>query len=49
MHKAFGGLNDDQAQAPYDELVEWLARSNRAGNTSLVIPSGYLEIVVHRA
>jgi ubiquinone/menaquinone biosynthesis C-methylase UbiE len=49
VHKAFGRLDEDQAQALYDELVELLERSNRAGSTSLVVPSEYLEIVVHRA
>lgn len=49
VHKAFGRLEEEQAKALYGELVDLLERSNRAGSGSLVVPSEYLEIVVHRA
>ncbi len=44
-HKAFAALPADQAEALRRDLVELLERSNRAGPSSLVVPSEYLEIV----
>ena len=48
VHKAFGRLEDEQANALHEELVELLTRMNQAGPESLVVPSDYLEIVIHR-
>ena len=48
VHKAFGALPADQAEALNSDLVELLNRLNVAGAGSLVVPSEYLEIVVTR-
>lgn len=48
VHKAFGRLDEQQAGALQAELTELISRSNQAGGSSLVVPSQYLEIVVHR-
>lgn len=48
MHKAFATLPADDAQALERDLTELLTRMNRAGPSSLVVPSEYLEVVVIR-
>lgn len=48
VHKAFASLATDQALALKRDLGELLDGLNRAGTTSLVVPSEYLEIVVTR-
>ena len=48
VHKAFGALPADRAEALNNDLVELLNRLNVAGEGSLVVPSEYLEIVVTR-
>jgi hypothetical protein len=48
VHKAFAALPADAAAALHDDLVALLERSNRAGPSSLVVPSEYLEVVVTR-
>ncbi len=48
VHKAFGALPTDRAEALNGDLVELLNRLNVAGAGSLVVPSEYLEIVVTR-
>jgi len=48
MHKAFAALPADGAQALEHDLTELLTRMNRAGPSSLVVPSEYLEVVVVR-
>lgn len=48
VHKAFGALPADKAEALNGDLVELLDRLNVAGAGSLVVPSEYLEIVVTR-
>jgi ubiquinone/menaquinone biosynthesis C-methylase UbiE len=48
VHKAFASLSTDQAIALKRDLAELLNGLNRAGATSLVVPSEYLEIVVTR-
>lgn len=48
VHKAFASLPTDQAMALKRDLGELLDGMNRAGKTSLVVPSDYLEIVVTR-
>lgn len=49
VHKAFGALPSEGAAALEADLLALLARSNRAGDTSLVVPSQYAEVVVTRA
>ena len=48
VHKAFAALPADKAEALEQDLTELLNSLNRAGTTSLVVPSEYLEIVVTR-
>ncbi len=49
IHKAFLALPAEQGKVLEHDLTELLNRSNRAGPSSLVVPSDYLEIVVGRA
>jgi SAM-dependent methyltransferase len=46
VNKAFAAQPPEQAEALAGELAELLASLNRAGPGSLVVPSGYLEVVV---
>ena len=48
MHKAFATLPAEDAKALERDLTELLTRMNRAGPSSLVVPSEYLEVVVTR-
>ncbi len=48
VHKAFLALPTDKATALEQDLTELLNRLNRAGPSTLVVPSEYLEIVVTR-
>jgi SAM-dependent methyltransferase len=48
IHKAFAVLPADGAMALERDLTELLNRMNRAGDTSLVVPSEYLEVVITR-
>ena len=48
VHKAFASLPADQAKALERDLTDLLNSMNRAGTSSLVVPSEYLEIVVTR-
>ncbi len=48
VHKAFAALPADGAQALEHDLTALLNRMNQAGDTSLVVPSEYLEVVVTR-
>lgn len=48
VHKAFASLPPDRASALENDLAALLERFNRAGPGSLVVPSEYLEVVVHR-
>jgi len=48
VHKAFASLPPEGAAALERDLTELLNRLNRAGPSSLVVPSDYLEIVVTR-
>jgi SAM-dependent methyltransferase len=48
IHKAFAALPAEGALALERDLTELLDRMNRAGDTSLVVPSEYLEVVVTR-
>ena len=48
VHKAFAALPEDAARALDRDLVDLLKRMNRAGESSLVVPSEYAEVVVTR-
>ena len=48
IHKAFAALPADGAVALEHDLTDLLTRMNQAGNASLVVPSEYLEVVLHR-
>jgi len=48
VHKAFGTLSADAAQALEADLTTLLEKLNRAGPDSLVVPSEYLEVVMTR-
>ena len=45
-HKAFAALDGDGQARLYADLVELLERHNVGGETSLVVPGAYLEIVI---
>lgn len=49
VHKAFAALPVDSAAALESDLTELLNRMNRAGDSALVVPSEYLEIVIARS
>ncbi len=48
IHKAFAALPADGAATLEHDLTELLTRMNQAGSASLVVPSEYIEVVVHR-
>jgi len=48
VHKAFETLDTDGQRALGAALVELLARFNRSGDDSLVVPGDYLEVVIRR-
>src|SRR5690606_9558625 len=48
VHKAFAALPPEGAVALERDLTELLTRLNRAGESSLVVPSEYLEVVIIR-
>jgi hypothetical protein len=47
-HRAFAALNAEGQAALAAEILALLARLNRGGATSLVIPGEYLEAVIVR-
>jgi len=49
VHKAFNALDAAGQEALNSSLLDLIARYNRAGGDSLVVPGDYLEIVIHRA
>lgn len=46
VHKAFGALDADGAQALLNDMFELLERFNTAGQAALVVPAEYLEVVI---
>ena len=48
VHKAFAALPADKAAVLESDLTDLLNGLNRAGPTSLVVPSEYLEVIVTR-
>jgi len=48
LHKAFANLPETEAKGLERDLTQLLEASNRAGPSSLVVPSEYLEVVLIR-
>lgn len=48
VHKAFAALDGERAKALESDLTQLLSDSNVAGDSSLVVPSEYLEVVITR-
>ena len=48
MHRAFAAVDSRGRSALETELRELLARRNRAGGETLIVPSDYLEVVVFK-
>jgi len=46
MLKAFAALQPQGQRALHDDIMALIARMNRSGNDSMVVPSEYLEVVV---
>lgn len=46
VHRAFAALAPDEQKGLEGEMLELLARFNRAGADSLVVPGAYLEVVI---
>ena len=49
MHKTFGVLDAEKQMALTQELLQLMAAGNRSGDSTLVLPSEYLEVVVTRS
>lgn len=48
VHKAFAALDSERATALEQDLTQLLEGANVAGDSSLVVPSEYLEVVITR-
>ena len=48
IHKLYGALSEEKAAAFTAELTDLIERFNRSGDETVVIPSKYLELVIHR-
>ncbi|HTJ91719.1 MAG TPA: SAM-dependent methyltransferase, partial [Pararobbsia sp.] len=48
MNKAFAALEGERQAAFLADLMALLQNGNRSNDTTLVLPSGYLEVVVER-
>jgi SAM-dependent methyltransferase len=48
MHKTFGALDAEKQAALTQELLQLMAARNRSGDSTLVLPSEYLEVVITR-
>ena len=48
INKTYGALDAAQQQSLTRDLLELLARHNRSGDDTLVVPSAYLEVVIER-
>ena len=49
VHRAFAALDEPKQQALHQALLELLGTFDRGGGDSLIVPSEYLEAVIHRA
>ena len=48
MNKTFGALDAEKQAALTQELMQLMAAENRSGDSTLVLPSEYMEVVVKR-
>ena len=48
IHKLYGALSEEKAAAFTAELTDLIGRFNRSGDETVVIPSKYLALVLHR-
>jgi hypothetical protein len=48
IHKLYAALPEEKAAGFTAELTDLIGRFNRSGDETVVIPSKYLEIVLHR-
>jgi len=48
-HKAFAALDEAGKKALHEALLNLLAKYNRGGRDTLIVPSDYLEVVIKRA
>lgn len=48
MNKTYGALDAGEQAAFTADLLSLMARGNRSGDGTLVLPSGYLEVVIER-
>jgi ubiquinone/menaquinone biosynthesis C-methylase UbiE len=48
IHKLYGALSDEKATGFTAELTDLIGRFNRSNDDTVVIPSKYLELVIHR-
>jgi ubiquinone/menaquinone biosynthesis C-methylase UbiE len=48
-HRAFAALNATKQAALEADIVDLLERMNRGGNSTLIVPSEYLEVVITKA
>jgi len=46
LHKAFAALQPAAQQALHDDIMALIARMNRSGDGTMVVPSEYLEVIV---
>lgn len=49
MNKTFGALDAEKQAALTQELLQLMAAGNRSGDSTLVLPSEYLEVVIRRS
>jgi hypothetical protein len=49
MNKAFAALDGERQTALLDDLMILISSHNRSGDSTLVLPSEYLEIVIERS
>jgi hypothetical protein len=48
MLKAFAALDDAKQKGLNDDLLALIARLNKSGDSTMVVPGEYLEVVVTR-
>jgi len=48
MNKTFGALDLEKQTAFTQDLLSLMNSRNRSGDSTLVLPSGYLEVVIER-
>jgi len=48
MNRTYGALDAEKQAAFTQDLTDLMARGNRSGDETLVLPSEYLEVVIER-